>query len=66
MLVTAVNGRPITGLQDLITAIEASTERWLVLDLVEPGRSLVIDRQAAVNAGPEILKQYGVPKDRNP
>jgi len=65
-LVTAVNGRAIGGLQDLIEAIEASTDRWLVLEMGEPGRFIVIDRQAAANAGPEILKQYGVPKDRYP
>ena len=65
-LVTAVNGRAIGGLKDLITAIETSTDRWLVLDLGEPGRFIVVDRAAAAAAGPGILSQYGVPEDRNP
>jgi S1-C subfamily serine protease len=65
-LVTAVNGRAIRGLADLIEAIESSTDRWLVLTLGEPGRFIVLDRAAAAEAGPEILRQYGVQKDRNP
>jgi hypothetical protein len=65
-LVTAVNGRAIGGLKDLIEAIETSTDRWLVLDLGEPGRFIVVDREAAAAAGPGILRQYGVPEDRNP
>ena len=47
-LVTGVNGRPINGLKDLIGAIESSTERWLVLDLGEPGRFIVGNSAALV------------------
>jgi S1-C subfamily serine protease len=65
-LVTAVNGKSISSLADLIKAIEANTDRWLVLTLGEPGRFIVLNREAAARANPEILKQYGVPKDRNP
>ena len=65
-LVTAFDGHPIGGLEDLIHAVESATGRWLVLTLGEPGRFVVLDRNTASAAGPEILKQYGIQKDRNP
>ena len=65
-LVTRVNGRTITKLSDLIEAIEGDKDKWQVIELGDPWRFILLDRAEADKANPEILKLYGVPKDRNP
>ncbi|MFI5042063.1 MAG: PDZ domain-containing protein, partial [Acidimicrobiales bacterium] len=65
-LVTQVNGHPIKSLRDLIEAFESGSSQYHVIELGDPGRFFVLDRQAADRASPEILKRYGIDKDRNP
>jgi S1-C subfamily serine protease len=65
-LVTRVNGRSITNLGDLIEAIEGTKDKWQVIELGDPWRFVLLDRAETEKANPEILKLYGVPKDRNP
>ncbi len=65
-LVTRVNGKTITKLGDLIEAIEGSKDKWQVIELGDPWRFILLDRAEVEKANPEILKLYGVPKDRNP
>ena len=64
-LVTRVNGKTITKLDDLIEAIEGNKDKWQVIELGDPWRFILLDRAEVDKANPEILKLYGVPKDRN-
>jgi S1-C subfamily serine protease len=65
LVVDRVNGRSIQSLEDLIDAIESNTGPYQVFEFAYYGRIGVLDRKAADAANEEILKIYGVPKDRN-
>lgn len=63
-IVTSVNGIPINDLADLDRAFAAGSGRFDQI-LLEPGAvRIVLDRALARKNGPEILAQYGIPKDR--
>jgi hypothetical protein len=63
-MVERVNGRTIDKLEDLIEAIESNKEDFHVIELAHLRRLCVLDRKAADAANAEILRQYGIAKDR--
>jgi S1-C subfamily serine protease len=66
ILVDRVNGRPIQSLEDLVRAVEDNRRTYHVFEFAYFGRVAVLDRAAADEANPQILRDYAVPKDRNP
>jgi S1-C subfamily serine protease len=65
VLVDRVNGRPVDSLEDLVRAIEENKGPYHVLEFAYFGRMAVLDREAADKANPDILRRYGVTRDRN-
>lgn len=65
ILVDKVNGKPVDSLQDLVNAIEGNKGRYHVLEFAYFGRMAALDREAADKANADILRRYGVPRDRN-
>jgi len=65
ILVDKVNDRRIDSLEDLVRAIEENKAPYHVLEFGYFGRVAVLDRAAADKANAQILKDYGVAKDRN-
>jgi hypothetical protein len=64
-LVDRINGIRIEKLEDVVRAFEQDTGKKEHLIQFEPDHSLeAIDKAAALEAQSEILKTYGVPKDR--
>ncbi len=63
-IVETVNDIPIKSLDDLSKAIDSGGD-FVVIETSGPGRPLVLQREAAEAAGPQILSRYGIPKDRN-
>jgi S1-C subfamily serine protease len=63
-IVETVNGQPIRNMEDLAKAIDESKD-YTVIEMAGPGRPLVLERAAALEAGKRILSRYGIPKDRN-
>jgi S1-C subfamily serine protease len=63
-VVEQVNGRPIDRLEDLIAAIESNQGDFQVIELAHLKRLCVLDRKAADEANGEILRQYGIKRDR--
>jgi PDZ domain len=63
-LVKSLNGVPIHTLGDLETGLRASKDGYETF-VLEPGDNLlVLSKADADGATPEILKRYGIPKDR--
>ena len=63
-VVDQINGVQIERIEDVIRAFESVQGSYDVIEFLEGGSFEVLDRQAAVAAGPEILRAYGVPSDR--
>jgi len=63
LLLQKVNGKTITKLGDLVTAIESNPGSFHVLEF-ETGIVHVLDAGKATAANEEILKQYGITRDR--
>jgi S1-C subfamily serine protease len=64
-LVDRINGVKIEKLEDVVKAFEQDTDKKQHLIQFGPDRSIeAIDKTAALEAHTEILKTYGVPKDR--
>ncbi len=64
-IVDSVNGQKTSTLQELAAAFESGTEPQQVIRFKYGNKITVLDRQKANAAHPKILKQYGIPKDRN-
>lgn len=64
-IVDSVNGQKISTLRELASAFESGTDPQQVIRFKYGNKITVLDRQKADAAHPEILKQYGIPKDRN-
>ena len=64
VVVERVNGRSINRLEDLIAATESNQGEFHVIELAHHRRLSVLDRKAADEANAEILRQYGIAKDR--
>ncbi|MBN1672440.1 MAG: trypsin-like peptidase domain-containing protein [Kiritimatiellae bacterium] len=63
-VVARVNGKEVSTLEDMIEALAANTGKHHVIEYEYYGRITVLDREAADAAHEEILRQYGVAKDR--
>jgi hypothetical protein len=64
-LVDTINGIRIDKMADVVRAFETSTNAYDVIDFVRSHQFESLDHAAAVRANADILKTYGVPKDRN-
>jgi len=63
-LLDRVNGHRIRHLEDVVRAFESATNTHHVLEFL-PNRALeTLDRDTAAAAHDEILRSYGVPRDR--
>jgi len=63
--VERVNGITINGLEDLVEALEKHDGDFHFIEFSTFNRFGVLDRQEAERANAEILKRYGINKDRN-
>lgn len=63
-LVDKVNGIRIEKLEDVIRAIETSTNRQHVVEFIPHHTFECLDREEADSAKARILKTYGIPSDR--
>lgn len=64
-VVERVNGRTIDGLEDLIEAFESFDGDFHFIEFSNFSRFGVLDRRQADEANAEILRVYGVDRDRN-
>jgi len=64
-LVDTINGIRIEKLADVVRAFETSTNAYDVIDFVRSHQFESLDHAGAVRANADILKTYGVPKDRH-
>lgn len=65
IIVEKVNDRTIDSLADLVSALEESKGPNDVFEFAWFGRVAMIDHAEAVKVNAQILKDYGVTKDRN-
>ncbi len=63
LLLQKVNGKAISKLEDLVSAIESNSGPFHVLEF-ESGIIHVLDAGKVAAANADILKQYGIPRDR--
>ena len=63
-LVDKINGNRIDKLADVVRAIESATNTHHVIEFVPNHAFETLNRADAEAAQAEILKTYGVPKDR--
>lgn len=64
-IIDTVNGQKVSTLKELATTLETGTSPQQVIRFKYGNVITVLDREKADAAHPEILKQYGIPKDRN-
>jgi hypothetical protein len=64
-VVERVNGKTVRNLDELVAAVEGHQGDQHLIEFSSFGRLGVIDRRAAEKANSDILRRYGVPKDRN-
>ncbi len=64
-IVDEINGVKIKGMKDLKTALATKGEKpdFVVIKLLEKGRPLVLKRQLADEAHPQIMKSYRITED---
>ncbi len=63
-LVNRINGKRIEGLEDVVAAFESNTKDQHIIEFLPDNSFECLDRVAAKQAMPEILKSYGVAEDR--
>jgi len=63
-LVDKINGVRIDKLEDVVRAIESATNTHHVIEFLPNDAIETLDRQAAAAAHADILKTYGITKDR--
>jgi S1-C subfamily serine protease len=63
-LVDTINGIRIDRMDDLVRAFESSTNKFDVINFMKQDRFECLDRGDAAKSNPEILKDYGIGKDR--
>jgi PDZ domain len=64
-LVDTINGLRIEKMADVVRAFESSTNAFDVINFVRTHQFECLDHAEAVKANAEILKTYGVLKDRH-
>ena len=63
-VVERVNGKAITSLDELVSALEQQDADFQVFEFTTGSRLGVLQRHSAEAAGPEILESYGIEQDR--
>ena len=63
--VERINGREITGMDDLAESLENHQGEYHLIEFSHRGRFGVLDRREAEKAHREILERYGIGEDRN-
>ena len=63
--VSRINGVVLQGLADVPSALAAGGGRFLTIEYEGAAGFEALDRAQAEAAQAEILKQYGIPKDKN-
>jgi hypothetical protein len=63
-VVERVNGRLITGLEDLVQTLEEHTGEHHLIEFSNLRRIAVLEREASDAAAVEILERYGIQEDR--
>ncbi len=63
-LVDKINGIRIEKMEDVIRALESNTQGQHVIEFLPKGTFECMERKEVEQANPQILKTYGVPKDR--
>ena len=63
--VARINGREIGGLADVLPALQAETGPFQTVELEGAAGFEALDRAQAEAAHAEILKQYGIARDKN-
>jgi len=64
LVVEKVNGVTLNGLADLVPALSGNTGRFHIFEFEGLAGMEVLDRAQADAAHPEILRQYGIPRER--
>jgi len=67
-IVTKVNGREITGIKDLVAALDHPVDRYQILEIDDHawfGSSVVLDSEKAKIATQELMKNLRIPSDRS-
>jgi S1-C subfamily serine protease len=62
-VVVEVNGRRITGLDDLVALVSSSDAAWIEI-VTDTGDHLVFDRQEALASFAVVSAEYDIPSDR--
>jgi S1-C subfamily serine protease len=62
--ISKVQGRRVRKLTDLVRAVDATEDEFVVFETPDRQR-IVVDRQAAADRAEMILRRYGVPADRS-
>jgi len=65
LVVERINGRMITGMNDLVESLENHQGDYHLIEFSHRGRFGVLDRKKAEEANQEILQLYGIGEDRN-
>jgi S1-C subfamily serine protease len=63
--VACINGREIRALADVLPALQEDAGRFLTIEFEGSAGFEALDRAQSEAAHAEILKQYGIPRDRN-
>ena len=63
-LVDRINGRRIEQLEDVVRALETNTNAFQVIEFLPNHVIECLDREAAAKANADILRTYGLSKDR--
>jgi S1-C subfamily serine protease len=65
LVVKRINGREITGMDDLVESLENHQGDYHLIEFSHLSRFGVLDRLKAEEAHQEILERYGIGEDRN-
>ena len=63
-LVDQINGKRIEKLEDVVLALETSTSACQVIEFLPNHVIECLDREATAKANADILRTYGLSKDR--
>ena len=63
-IVTKVNDKNISSLDDLIKLVEKTNDGFIVFEAKE-GQKIIIDAQKTKSSNNTILQKYNIPKDRS-
>jgi hypothetical protein len=62
--VDRINGQRIDKLEDVISAFAKVKTGQHLIEFLPKGTFECLDAEAAAEAGPRVMKNYGIPEDR--